>query len=381
MLENLYTTKMGSSKKTLQKRFMKIRSKSGKLAKMMSVVMTFVLIAALGTATVVMAAVGSDGLEYWGSNEAYYLSGMTFNVNIGSHNIPDWVKKIAGESDIINVIIEKYACRDTQGEITNVTIGKFTGLAEVLTLCNYQSSFDPGKEYMIYFSGANDGLENKFNIQSNDGRYVRITFDIDKNDLMVNPEIEFLTLAENEGLDSSKRTSNIFIPQDVTFIGDFNRDYFNISHCVSSSYLFLPYETDYKNKNVAGIDIAIASADTKAINIKTNIDRNDISDIRATVYNPDYVHIGRLNGIERAGNEYKAKNYNNQITAQVSADGKNISLYAPQKVKGKLLYEGDYSQEELSGQFISGNTYCVELGLYGQNDNLVYRWHEYVTIQ
>ncbi len=61
MLENLYTTKMSGNKKVLQKRFTKIRSKSGGLAKIMSLVMTLVLLAALTTATVVMAAV--DGLE------------------------------------------------------------------------------------------------------------------------------------------------------------------------------------------------------------------------------------------------------------------------------------------------------------------------------
>lgn len=63
MLENLYTTKMSSNKRVLQKRFTKIRSKSGKLAKMMSVVMSFALIAVLGTATVVMAALDNNDTE------------------------------------------------------------------------------------------------------------------------------------------------------------------------------------------------------------------------------------------------------------------------------------------------------------------------------
>ena len=73
MLENLYTTKMSSNKKVLQRRFTKIRSKSGRLAKMMSLVMTLLLALALGTATVVMAALDN------GDTETNYFIELTDN--------------------------------------------------------------------------------------------------------------------------------------------------------------------------------------------------------------------------------------------------------------------------------------------------------------
>ena len=72
MFENLYTTKMSANKKILQNRFTKIRSKSGRLSKMMALVMSVVIAATFACATAVMAAVGSDGLEYWDKNEIYF---------------------------------------------------------------------------------------------------------------------------------------------------------------------------------------------------------------------------------------------------------------------------------------------------------------------
>ena len=61
MFENLYTTKMSANKKALQSRFSKIRSKSGRFSKMMALVMSIAIAVTMLCATVVMAAVGSDG--------------------------------------------------------------------------------------------------------------------------------------------------------------------------------------------------------------------------------------------------------------------------------------------------------------------------------
>ena len=56
MLENIYTTKMSASKRTLQTRFAKIRSGSGKLSKMMALISGAVVVAVMVCATVVMAS-------------------------------------------------------------------------------------------------------------------------------------------------------------------------------------------------------------------------------------------------------------------------------------------------------------------------------------
>ena len=59
MLENLYTTKMSTNKKSLQNRFTKIRSKSGRLSKIFAAVMSCAVAVAMLGATIVMAAFDS----------------------------------------------------------------------------------------------------------------------------------------------------------------------------------------------------------------------------------------------------------------------------------------------------------------------------------
>ena len=44
MLENLYTTKMSMDKKKLQNRFSKIRSKNGRISKLMALAMSVVIV-------------------------------------------------------------------------------------------------------------------------------------------------------------------------------------------------------------------------------------------------------------------------------------------------------------------------------------------------
>ncbi len=60
MLENIYTTKMSANKKQLQNRFTKIRSKSGRISKIMSCVMAVLVAVTMLCATVVMAALDNE---------------------------------------------------------------------------------------------------------------------------------------------------------------------------------------------------------------------------------------------------------------------------------------------------------------------------------
>jgi len=60
MLENIYTTKMSANKKQLQNRFSKIRSTSGRVSKMMSLIMALFVAATMLCATVVMADLNNE---------------------------------------------------------------------------------------------------------------------------------------------------------------------------------------------------------------------------------------------------------------------------------------------------------------------------------
>ena len=382
MLENLYTTKMSANKKTLQNRFTKIRSKNGRLSKIMALVMSIAIAVTMLCATVVMAAVGSDDLEHWNKNEVYFLSGMKFSINIVDNPVPDWVRELAGEKGIINVSLSEYAFRDTYGDIRNSVIGRFSSDNNVLTLNHNMSIQDYGKAYKMYFGGSTEGLTNDFNVQPDDGRHIRISFALDDTGLMINPEVEFLMLAPTMGFNELEKADTIFKPENVDLIGDFNYMYLNGVNFVSDSSLFLDFEkNDYKNRDISGIDIDVISADNDKIIIKADSRRNEIKDIRAYIYNSTGKKLSSLHGLEHDENEYKAKIYNNNVEATVTADGKTITLYAPKATGKKEFSLGYYSDEEYYGSFISGNTYRVELGMYGENGNLLYRWQEYVTIQ
>ena len=63
MFKRFYTTSMSASKKELQARFMKIRSDTGKMARMMSLVMAAALIFVTAFAAVVMAAVEAQNTD------------------------------------------------------------------------------------------------------------------------------------------------------------------------------------------------------------------------------------------------------------------------------------------------------------------------------
>lgn len=373
---------MSANKKILQNRFAKIRSKNGRLSKIMALVMSVAIAVTMLCATVVMAAVGSDELEHWNKNEVYFLSGMKFSIHIVDNPVPDWVRELAGEKGIINVSLSEYAFRDTYGEIRNSVIGRFSSDNNVLTLNHNMSIQDYGKAYKMYFGGSTEGLTNDFNVQPDDGRHIRISFALDDMGLMINPEVEFLMLAPTMGFNELEKADTIFKPENVDLIGDFNYMYLNGVNFVSDSSLFLDFEkNDYKNRNISGIDIDVIYADNDKIIIKADSQRNEIKDIRAYIYNSTGKKLSSLHGLEHDENEYKAKIYNNNVEATVTADGKTITLYAPKATGKREFSVGYYSDEEYYGSFISGNTYRVELGMYGENDNLLYRWQEYVTIQ
>lgn len=129
MLENLYTTKMSANKKTLQNRFTKIRSKSGRISKIMAAVMSCAIAVTMLGATIVMAAVGSDGLEHWDKNEIYILGSMSFTANTSGKNVPDWVNEdVTGKDGNISVTIRNHQMRSkTRGYVSVYTIAELSG--------------------------------------------------------------------------------------------------------------------------------------------------------------------------------------------------------------------------------------------------------------
>ena len=129
MLEHLHTTKMSANKKTLQNRFTKIRRKSGRISKITAAVMSCAVAVTMLGVTIVMAAVGSDGLEHWDKTEIYYMDGMQFTINVKKKYVPDWLKNnIAAEDGNIKCTLSRYEMREaSSGIIRNVNTLGFVG--------------------------------------------------------------------------------------------------------------------------------------------------------------------------------------------------------------------------------------------------------------
>ena len=85
MLENLYTTKMSANKKTLQNRFTKIRSKSGRISKIMAVVMSCAVALTMLGATIVMAAVGNEEKNFFIDGKGYAIEPILIENGLATH--------------------------------------------------------------------------------------------------------------------------------------------------------------------------------------------------------------------------------------------------------------------------------------------------------
>ncbi len=85
MLENLYTTKMSGDAKKLQRRFSKIRSKSGRAAKLTAFLMSAVIAATMLCATVVMAAVANEEKNFFIDGKGYAITPVLVENSLAAH--------------------------------------------------------------------------------------------------------------------------------------------------------------------------------------------------------------------------------------------------------------------------------------------------------
>ena len=86
MLENLYTTKMSTDKKKLQKRFSKIRSSSGRISKIMAFVMSIFIAVTILCATVVMAGVINKKENFYINGKGYVIDIVLIENKLATHN-------------------------------------------------------------------------------------------------------------------------------------------------------------------------------------------------------------------------------------------------------------------------------------------------------
>ena len=385
MFENLYTTKMSANKKTLQNRFTKIRRKSGRISKIMAAVMSCAISVTMLGATIVMAAVGSDGLEHWDKNEIYFLGSMSFTANTSGKNVPYWVNEdVTGKDGNISVTIMNYQMRrKVSGYVSLYTIAELSGANGKTKLIsingrsiNRAASFDsngnlisggvtsslnyPYASSYRFIEAAKEGglleyakpfVENgMLDSESGKRKCVRVEFGIDdeKNICAVRLKL-CLTDEDNpydiqrndnfDAIDASADSLNI-----IGTIGDKAEDFFNCGWCT----YFTDFERDYKNIENSAIKISVEKAAPEEIIIDTDINLENAGSVEIRVLNKE----------------------NNSVAAQGSTTTTSrhtiIKKYAPADEKPT---------------FNPGEKYRVCVGVIDKNSHLIYRWQEYVTVQ
>lgn len=389
MLENLYTTKMSANKKTLQNRFTKIRSKSGRISKIMAAVMSCAVAVAMLGGAVVMAAVGSDGLEHWNKNEIYYKDGVKFSVNVSGKNVPAWVyEDVAGEDGKINVTVNRYQTRDLKGNVNNDHLVELLGEKGKIKLASQSSSMaykhydgavipDYLRQYPCYseinfteFNNVGYAPESKVITALTDkkeSKYRRIEVYFAFND-----KKEMQTVFLNLGIaDKNDNPENMSFdglqPVDgLTYIGNFLEDYTNdVWNDDTANYYFTMYEDNYQNKKADGIDFNIGKAAAEGIVLNSSVTLPQAEHIVIYVYDKNNRNVSIV--IE--------KDKNTQ-TEQFVLTPKKMLIY-DLSFEQELKYEEDIPEN----QFVSGEKYRVCCVVLDKDRNVIYRWHEYVTIQ
>ena len=389
MFENLYTTKMSANKKTLQNRFTKIRRKSGRISKIMAAVMSCAISVTMLGATIVMAAVGSDGLEHFTKNEIYYKDGVKFSVNVSGKNVPAWVyEDVAGEDGKINVTVNRYQTRDLKGNVNNDHLVELLGEKGKIKLASQSSSMaykhydgavipDYLRQYPCYseinfieFNNVGYAPESKVITALTDkkeSKYRRIEVYFAFND-----KKEMQTVFLNLGIaDKNDNPENMSFdglqPVDgLTYIGNFLEDYTNdVWNDDTANYYFTMYEDNYQNKKADGIDFNIGKAAAEGIVLNSSVTLPQAEHIVIYVYDKNNRNVSIV--IE--------KDKNTQ-TEQFVLTPKKMLIY-DLSFEQELKYEEDIPEN----QFVSGEKYRVCCVVLDKDRNVIYRWNEYVTIQ
>lgn len=385
MLENLYTTKMSANKKTLQNRFTKIRSKSGRISKILAAVMSCAIAVTMLGATIVMAAVGSDGLEHWDKNEIYFLGSMNFTANTSGKNVPYWVNEdVTGKDGNISVTIRNYQMRrKTRGYVSVYTIAELSGGNGTTKLfsingagINRAAAYDGNgalisggatssfsypyvSSYRFIEAAESGGLleyakpfvENgMLDRESEKRKCFRVEFGIDDEKNVRGIRLNLCLTDKNNPYDIQRNDNFDAIDastDSLKIIGAVkdNAEYF--FNCGWNMY-FTDFEHDYKNIENSAVNIRVEKATPEEIAVVTDIG----------LENAEYIDITILD------------NENNVVGIQ------NESASSDRHTITKR-----YMLADEKTTFNLGEKYRMYIGVLDKDKNLIYRWQEYVTIQ
>ena len=350
----------------------------------MAAVMSCAVAAAMLGATIVMAAVGSDGLEHFTKNEIYFLGSMSFTANTVGKNVPDWVNDVAEDDGNISVTIRNYQMRHMiEGYISLFTTIELSGANGTTRLVSVSggkintaaavdsngtvirggatSSFNyPYVSAYRFIEAAESGglleyakplVENgMLDSESGKRKCVRVEFGIDDEKNIRGIRLKFCLTDEINPYDISKNDHFDVIDAStdslhmIGTVSDKAEDFFNCGWCM----YFTDFERDYKNIENSAVKICVEKAAPKEIIIDTDINLENAEHINVTVLD----------------------NQNNAVATQEEP-----------AVLNRHTITRKYMLADEKTTFNVNEKYRVCIGILDKDNNLIYRWQEYVTIQ
>lgn len=405
MFHKFYTTQMSANGRQLQTRFVKMRSKSGRLSRIMAAVMAAVILTTIAGAAVVMAAVGSDGLEYWDKNEIYFRDGVTFSINAAGKNVPSWVfEDVAGEDGAIDVTITRYQTRDLKGMVSNEHLISLSGSNGTIKLAaNLWSGAGETTDYVYYSDEMSSEIKQykyssamQFIEYNNPGyagdrpvmalvdkkekknRWIEVQFAFDEE---YNLKTAFVSLCNADEFDNitKERFDALQADGGFSYIGNFEKDYMkDVTSDPSTNYYFTQYEDKRQNTDVTGIDFEIAKATAEEIVVNSNVTLPEAKKITIEVYNKDGREVA-------CDDRAKRDTIQSQYTLTPTKIRKySVDLNDTQDTEIRVDDSEAVTYEEVDvpeNQFVKGETYRICIVVFDDDYTVLYRWQEYVTLQ
>ncbi len=422
MLQKFFTTQMSSSGRELQERFIKMRSSSGRRAKIMSMLMACAITLCASFATVVMAAVGPDGLEHWTQNELIYRDGVGFSVNVSGQNVPAWVtNEVAGDDGNVNITITRYETRDMKGEVNDEQLIEMSGAkGKVGLACGqygmlgetantngiYETEINPDILNYKYstefvFHGFNnpgfffDSLPISTLIKNDRlGKRVDVHFGIDENKKIRAAYVMFCNSDKNDN--PTDDVFSVMKTESLSYDGGFETSYIN--DCTSEAdrnHYFMRYEDNYVNTPCDGISFEIKDASAQnGIVIRSDVTRAEAAHISYDVYNKNgrdvsYDSIANGSGVYTTLTPWQWKNYtidladtsDSLLSMEEDSDEpvRAVNLDEQVTLKGEpALFT---TVDEPKNHFVSGERYKVCAVVFDKDYTVLYRWQQYVTMK
>jgi beta-lactamase regulating signal transducer with metallopeptidase domain len=370
---------MSCDKRQIKKRF-EMLNKERRRNKFMSLLSFITASIIFGTTLFAgssLAAHAQDGLEIWTENQAYFRDGIQFSVNVSGKNVPSWVlEDVAGGDGNIYVTVKRVQIRDVKGQVGDYAILELKGAKGTTKLFSIaasgirkiNSNNDSSKVIPELFNNAYVSdysfYESTNVIEAKNpgkGKNVNVDFVFSENETLTAVYMGFWIANKFDNFSLLEHFENRkYMPvkadsDSIAFIGDFQKDYIHWVKELTTLGYFTFFETDFVNKTVAGINVAVDSASSKGVTLKASVSHSEVKSYKIYVYNKDEQMISFKGDRETPPDSFSLEPIRYRYTTGVYED-------IPQN------------------QFVSGETYRVDIVLFDREQKVIYRQREYVNI-